>query len=303
MILQSCSGLSGGRSILRLPRLPLVTLILVSCGGSANTISVASKNFTESVILGEIVAQQLEQYGYDVDRRLNLGGTFVCHEAIKAGQVDVYVEYTGTAYSAILQLPPERRSERVWQVVDSVYAGRWDLAWTEPFGFNNTFAMLVRGSDARRLRITTLTQAAPHARGWRPGFGYEFIERADGYRGLVETYDLEFAAQPMVMDLGLTYRALADGRVDIIAGNSTDGQIDALDLVHLADDRGHFPPYEAAPVVRAETVREHPRVREALRALGGTIDEATMRRLNHLVDVERKDVREVAREFVRSLGR
>jgi osmoprotectant transport system substrate-binding protein len=255
------------------------------------------------VLLGEIVALQLEQFGFVVDRRLNLGGTFICHEALTSGQVDVYVEYTGTAHSAILGLPVARDPVAVRRAVDSIYRARWDLQWGAPLGFDNTFAMLVRGADARQLGITTLTQAVPHTPDWRPGFGYEFMERDDGYRGLVETYGFAFAGAPAVMDLGLTYRALADGQVDIIAGNATDGQIDALDLVQLADDRGYFPPYEAAPVVRRDLLRTHPRAAEALRALAGSIDGATMRRLNRLVDVQRRDYRQVARRFVESLER
>lgn len=273
---------------------------LSGCGGDA--ITVASKNFTESVLLGEIVAQALEQEGYEVDRRLNLGGTFVCHHAMVAGQVDIYVEYTGTAHSAILRQATDRNRERVYAAVDSVYRARWDLEWTEPLGFNNTFAMLIRGADARRLGVSTLTQAAAHAARWRAGFGYEFIERADGYPGLIEAYGYRFSRDPAVMDLGLTYRALAGGRVDIVAGNSTDGQIDALDLVHLRDDRHYFPPYEAAPVVRRALLARHPDVRQILASLGGTIDEARMRRMNYAVDVEKRDVRDVAAEFLRQLA-
>lgn len=260
-------------------------------------VTICSKNFTESILLGEIVAQQLEDAGIPVDRRFNLGGTFVCHEALIAGQVDAYVEYTGTAYSAILKLPPERDPVRVRAAVDSAYRERWNLVWTEALGFENTFAILVRGADARRLGLTTVSDAVPHARNWRPGFGYEFTERADGYRGLVAAYGLAFAAPPAEMDLGLVYRALADGQVDLIAGNSTDGQITALDLVHLEDDRRYFPPYEAVPVIRAETLERFPAARTALAALSGTLDEATMQRFNYLVDVEKRPVREVAAEW------
>jgi osmoprotectant transport system substrate-binding protein len=269
---------------------------------SRDVIVVGSKNFSESVILGEIVAQQLERHGVPVRRKFFLGGTFVCHEAMVAGRLDAYVEYTGTAHTAILGSPAVRDPERVRQEVDSIYRARWNLEWTEPLGFDNTFAMLIRGADARRLGIATLSEARPHAPRWRPGFGYEFTERADGLRGLVETYGLRFGGEPVVMDLGLTYRALAEGLVDIIAGNSTDGQIELLDLVQLRDDRHYFPPYEAAPVVRGELLARRPEVRQALRALGGTIDEARMRRLNYLVDVERRDVREVVGEFLEGLG-
>lgn len=279
----------------------LVAWWAAACAGG-DRLTVCSKNFTESILLGEILAQQFERIGIPVDRRLNLGGTFVCHEALVAGQIDVYVEYTGTAHSAVLHLDPERDPAIVRRRVDSIYAARWNLLWTEPLGFENTFALLIRGADARRLGMHTISEAVPYARAWRPGFGYEFVERADGYRGLVDTYGLRFAARPMEMDLGLMYRALADGRVDLIAGNSTDGQIDALDLFWLDDDRRYFPPYEAVPVIRAETVRRYPAARAALRELGGAIDAATMRRMNYEVDVEKRGVPEVAGEFLRGLA-
>jgi glycine betaine/choline ABC-type transport system substrate-binding protein len=262
---------------------------------------VGSKNFTESVLLGEIVAQQLESHGLVVDRRFNLGGTFICHRALVAGQLDLYVEYTGTAYSAVLELPAERDPALVRNAVEEAYAENWDITWTEPLGFNNTFALLIRGEDARRWGVTTLTEAMELSRDWRFGAGYEFIERADGYRGLLQHYDISFASEPVEMELGLTYRALADGRVDIIAGNSTDGQIEALDLFHLVDDRAYFPPYQAAPVVRGETLRRNPVVAVALRKLAGTLTGADMQHLNYLVDVEKRAVRDVARGFLASL--
>jgi glycine betaine/choline ABC-type transport system substrate-binding protein len=276
-----------------LPVLPF----LVSCSAGA-TIVVGSKNFTESVLLGEIVAQQLENHGLEVGRRFNLGGSFICHNALTSGQLDVYIEYTGTAYTAILELPEERDPLLVRNILDSIYADRWDLTWTEPLGFNNTFAMLVRGTDARELGVLSLSDIAEYATQWRFGAGYEFIERADGYRGLLEHYGISFNGPPVEMDLGLTYRALAEGRVDIVAGNSTDGQIEALDLFQLVDDRSYFPSYEAVPVVRAETLELFPVVRQALLELAGTLDEQEMRRLNRLVDVERWDVKEVARGFL-----
>ncbi len=284
----------------------IITLALM-CGTVQSchrtpTFTVGSKNFTESVILGELLAQHLERLDYPVDRRLNLGGTFICHEAIIHGQIDAYVEYTGTAYGAVLQLPLAADRRRVTAVVDSAYAERWNLEIGPPLGFDNTFAILIRGDDARRLNIATVSETAAHASAWRPGFGYEFMERADGYRGLALTYGLSFDRQPAVMDLGLTYRALADGAVDIIAGNATDGQIEALDLVHLADDRGYFPPYEAVPVFRVEAANQHAGLRHALAQLGGTIDARTMRRLNYLVDVEKRDYRVVVGDLLDSLA-
>ena len=253
------------------------------------------------MILGEIVAAQLERAGVPVERKLDLGGTFVCHQALVAGQLDVYVEYTGTAYSAVLKFPASSDARAVRHAVDSAYRQRWSVDWLPSLGFDNTFAMLVRHADAERLHLTTLSDAVPHARQWRAAFGYEFMERADGFPGLAARYGLAFREAPAVMDLGLTYRALADGRVDMIAGNSTDGQIRALDLVQLADDRHYFPPYQAAPVVRDEALRRYPAARQALLALAGAIPDTTMRRLNYDVDVRHRDARAVATDFVHRL--
>ncbi len=285
----------------RRSRLPLLSFLTLLPACSSADLTIASKSFTESIILGEIVAQHLESKGLTVDRKLNLGGTFICHQALINGQADVYVEYTGTAHAAILELPTERDQAVVRQQLDSIYRVNWDLEWTEPLGFNNTFAMLVRGADARERNLRSYSDLSALAHVWKPGFGYEFVERADGYPGLTETYGFRFVAAPAVMDLGLTYRALADGQVDVIAGNSTDGQIEALDLVHLRDDLEYFPRYDAAPVVRRAALDEHPAIRAALLELGGTIDDATMRRLNFLVDAERQPIREVAAQFLATL--
>jgi len=279
----------------------LVAALLLTGCAHRDRIVVGSKNFTESDLLGEIVAQQIERRtGLAVARRFHLGGTFVCHQAITAGQIDLYVEYTGTAYTAVLKHAPVADRDSVYHTVARDYAQRFGLAWVKPFGFNNTFAITVRRRDATRdglRRISDLARVAPR---WRAGFGYEFLERADGFRGLAAVYGLRFAAPPIAMDLGLTYRALAEGKVDVIAGNSTDGQIQALDLVVLEDDRHYFPPYEAAPVIRRATLARHEGVGAALDQLAGRISDAEMRRLNALADVEHRDIATVARDWLRS---
>jgi glycine betaine/choline ABC-type transport system substrate-binding protein len=281
----------------------IVTVVPFSslgCGAwGEDRIVVASKNFTEQTILAELVAQQLERRtDLQVDRRFYLGGTFVCHRAILSGEVDVYVEYTGTALTAILEQPPLHDHEAVYRTVKQEYADRFDLVWAKPLGFNNTFAILIRGSDARRLGLETISQVAAYTPNWRAGFGYEFMEREDGFPGLAATYGLAFAAPPRTMDLGLTYRALADGQVDLIAGNSTDGLIEALDLKQLEDDRFYFPPYEAAPIIRADVLERHPEVGAALDELAGRISDEEMRRLNRLVDVEHRDMPLVVSEWL-----
>ena len=275
---------------------------LAGCAGG-NRIVVASKNFTEQDILGEIVAQQIERATHlPVERRFHLGGTFVCHQALLAGQADLYVEYTGTALVAILKQPVTSDADSALARVRSAYDSQFHAQWLAPFGFNNTFAMVVRQATADSLPARTLSAAAPFAKHWRGGFGYEFIERSDGFPGLSRAYGLTLSGPPTVMDLGLTYRALADGNVDLIAGNSTDGQIAALHLVALDDDRHYFPPYQAAPVVREETLRRHPELRTALAALAGTISDSTMRRMNYEVDVAHRDIRTVASAFLDALS-
>ncbi|MDO8667031.1 MAG: glycine betaine ABC transporter substrate-binding protein [Gemmatimonadales bacterium] len=279
----------------------LAVLVVVSgCGRGGDRIVVGSKNFTESDILGEIVAQQIERRtALTVERRFHLGGTFVCHAALTAGQIDLYVEYSGTALVAILEQPVITDPDTAFARVRAAYLTRYAAEWLPPLGFNNTFAMIVRSGDTTGVRV--LTQAARRTRPWRGGFGYEFMERADGFAGLQRAYGLPFAGPPRVMDLGLTYRALADSQVDMIAGNSTDGQIEALHLVALEDDLHYFPPYQAAPVVRQETLDRHPELRAPLEELAGRIDDRAMRRLNYLADVRHLDIVAVAREFLATL--
>jgi glycine betaine/choline ABC-type transport system substrate-binding protein len=260
---------------------------------------VGSKNFTEQVILGELVAQQIERKTHlAVDRRLNLGGTLVCHDALLAGQIDTYVEYTGTGLTAILKLTPLTDSNRVYEMVKTAYGSRFALDWTEPLGFNDTFAIIVRKDEAQRLGLKTITDAAPYTSKWTAGFGYEFMEREDGYPGLAKLYNLRFPAAPRVMDLGLTYKAAADRQLDFIAGNSTDGLIDALGLTVLDDDKHYFAPYDAAPIIRDIVAKKHPEVREALKELGGKLSAEQMRHMNYAVDGEHRDVKDVVRDFL-----
>lgn len=285
-----------------------LVLVVTSClspispGGGGDLI-VASKDFTEADILGELLSQQIESTtGLRVDRRLHLGGSFVCHQALTAGQIDAYVEYTGTAYTAILKHQPINDPQAIYQQLKTEYAKRFDLAVTQLLGFENTYAMIVRGEDARALNLQTISQAAQYTPQWQAGFGYEFFERQDGFPGLVKTYNLKFARPPRAMDLGLMYRALIEKQVDMVAGNSTDGQITRLDLVVLADDQQYFPPYEAVPIVRQATLKKYPKLREAIAQLGGLINEEEMQQMNYQVEGELRDIKEVVREFLQSKG-
>jgi glycine betaine/choline ABC-type transport system substrate-binding protein len=274
-------------------------LLLLSSCSNADRIVVGSKNFTEQVILGEMLAQQIErQTNLVVDRRLNLGGTLICHQALASGELDLYVEYTGTALTAILKEPPLNDGAEVYEKVRAAYRDMFGVEWTEPLGFNNTFVIIVRGSDAEKLNLRTVSDAAPYTSEWTAGFGYEFIEREDGFQGLARLYGLRFPAAPRVMDLGLTYRALASGQVDMIAGNSTDGLIESLHLFPLEDNLRYFPPYDAVPLIRQESLERHPELRQVLSSLAGRISEQDMRRLNFLVDGEGRDVGQVVRDFL-----
>lgn len=266
-------------------------------------IRIGSKFFTEQVVLAELLAQHIEaRTGIHVDRKTNLGGTLLVHKAMLAGELDLYVEYTGTALTAVLNEPPSSDSASVYQRVRQLYAQRFGLEVTEPLGFENTFAMVIRGEDAQRFNLHRTSDIVPLASKWRVGVGYEFLERPDGFRGWTERYGLHFSERPRVMDLGLIYRALADKKVDIVAGNSTDGVIDSLGLFALEDDRHFFPPYDAVPIVRRATLEKFPTLRPALADLSGKVSAAEMRRLNYLVDAEQRDPAAVVRAFRQSKG-
>jgi len=275
----------------------LLALASACRGEGERPLRIGSKNFSEQVILGEIAAQGLEARGVRVDRRLNLGGTFVCHQALKAGELGLYPEYTGTAFTAILARKPVSEPELVRAEVAKEYRKRWNLVWSPPLGFENTFALVMRREDAARLHISKISDLAAHPE-IRPGFGYEFLEREDGFPGLAKTYGLRFSQRPAQMDLGLLYQALASRKVDLVAGNSTDGLIDAIGGVVLQDDRRYFPPYEAAFVLGAE-VWKRPAVRAFFESLAGTIDAAMMRKMNASVDQDKRRPEDVAREFLR----
>ena len=262
---------------------------------------VGAKNFTEQVVLGELLAQAMEALGEKVERRFYLAGSYIAHQALISGRIDVYVEYTGTALSAVLKQPVDRDAARVLATIRRLYRDQYGVRVAEPLGFENTFAMVVRAGDADRLKLTTLSNVAAVAGQLRLGVGYEFEERADGLRGLEEAYGLHFAGTPRVMDLGLLYRALGAQQVDIVSGNSTDGAIRGMGLRVLADDRHYFPPYQAVPLVREDALRRHPALQRALDALAGKINEEQMQAMNHAVEGEHRDPADVAREFLRGL--
>ena len=280
----------------------LSALALTVCSGCvshANQLTVGSKNFTEQLILGEILKQSLERAcRMPVDGRFYLAGTYICQQAILSGRIDTYVEYTGTALGAILKQTFSGSSQAAYELVKSEYKRRFNLDVMPPLGFNNSFAMVMRGDQARQMGVSKLSQLAPLSDKLRLGVGYEFLERQDGYKGLVKTYGLRFDEAPRVMDLGLLYRALENTSVDIVAGNNTDGLIKALGLVVLEDDKHYFPPYDAVPIVNPALFQKCSSAGSVFQSLAGRITADEMRAMNYAVDGEKKDAVAVAREFL-----
>lgn len=281
----------------RTPVLLLIALVAAGCASKPHIV-VGSKNFTEQVVLGEIVAQQLERrLGVTVERKLDLGGTLLAHEALRGGSIDLYPEYTGTALTAILKQPIVRDAKTAFAEVSQGYR-RWGLDWLPPLGFNDSFAMVVRSATAREQGLKSLSDAARRPKPWRLGVGYEFTQRPDGLDGLVKTYSLHLDGDPVEMDLGLLYPALQSGKIEMAAANATDGMLAHPEFTVLQDDRNYFPPYECSIVVRDDAMQRFPRLKEILLQLSGGISDASMRRMNELVDVEHKPVAEVARDFL-----
>jgi osmoprotectant transport system substrate-binding protein len=283
-------------------------LLCTACAPPRSSrITIGAKNFTEQVVLGELLAQEIEAVtGQPVARRFYLAGSYICQQALVNGRIDAYVEYTGTALTAILKqpLPPvgQREQARVFETVRRLYARRYSVRVEPGLGFEDTFAMVVRGDDAQRMNLKTISDAVPHAPQMRLGVGYEFEERPDGLRGLQAAYGLKFAEAPRLMDLGLLYRALSNNQVDMVAGNSTDGPIRALGFVALEDDKHYFPPYEAVPLVREDSLQRHPEIQTAMDRLSGKLTADEVRGMNHAVDGQHRDVAQVVREFRKSKG-
>lgn len=286
----------------RVGRLCLAILAVCSMSACApprsSRITIGAKNFTEQTVLGELLAQEIEAMGGGrVERRFYLAGSYICQQALVGGRIDAYVEYTGTALTAILKQPVDRDAARVVETITTLYRERYGVTVGKSLGFDDTFAMVVRGADARRLNLTTLSSLISHAATMRLAVGYEFEERPDGLRGLQAAYGFRFAGAPRVMDLGLLYRSLAANQVDVVAGNSTDGPIQAFGFVALQDDRHYFPPYQAVPLVRTASLQTHPVIGQALERLAGQISAEDIRTMNDAVDRQHRDVGEVVRAF------
>ncbi len=272
---------------------------ITSCAPPRSSrITIGAKNFTEQTVVGELLAQEVESLGGGrVERRFYLAGSYICQQALLGGRIDAYVEYTGTALTAILKQPVDRDPERVLAMITKLYRERYSVLVGPSLGFEDTFAMVVRGDEAKRLNLTTLSSLVTKAPAMRLAVGYEFEERPDGLRGLQAAYGFRFAGAPRVMDLGLLYRSLAASQVDIVAGNSTDGPIQAFGFFALKDDRHYFPPYQAIPLVRLASLALHPVLGHAIDRLAGQVSAEDIRAMNDAVDREHKDVGEVVRTF------
>jgi len=287
-------------------RLPLVALIttavtvtLTSCAPPRpDHPIIGAKNFTEQAILGELLAQEIEAKTHlKVERRFYLAGSYICNQSLISGRIDAYIEYTGTALTAILKQPLNRDPQQVLDTVRRLYQSKYRVAVGPPLGFNDSFAMVIRGDDARRLHLTTLSQAAQYTPHWELGVGYEFEQRPDGLHGLEAAYHLTFDGPPRTMDLGLLYRALNSHQVDMVAGNTTDGPIQAFGLTILQDDKHYFPPYQAVPLVRDAALKRWPQIQTALNALAGKVTDDDMRAMNEAVAGKHRNPAEVVREF------
>jgi osmoprotectant transport system permease protein len=286
--------------ILGIITLIIAGLIAFNYQKAPETIIIGSKNFTEQVILGELLAQHIENHTkLKVDRRFNLGGTFIVHEAVKAGKIAGYVEYTGTSFTTILKEKPISNPQIVYKKVKEYYDQKLKLTVMKPLGFENTFAMIIRGEDAKKWQIKSLSEAGKYSPQMKAGFGYEFLEREDGYPGLSKTYNLKFANIKQ-MELGLMYQALKEKQLDFIAANSTDGLIPVLNLVILEDDKKYFPPYQAIPIFNQEILRKYPELTDTINQLGGKVSTTAIQKMNYQVDNQSQPVGKVVSEWLKS---
>jgi osmoprotectant transport system substrate-binding protein len=281
----------------------LTTVTLLAGCGPRTHLVVGSKNFTEQLILGEIIAQHLEaRLHQPVERKLDLGGTLLAHQALLSKDIDMYPEYTGTAFTNVLKRSGVTDPAVVLEQVRAEYSSAYHLDWLDPLGFDNSFAMTVRGPDARARHLQTLSDAAADPMGFTLGAGYEFLTRPDAYAALNKAYAIKWNAAPKSMDLGLLYQALEQKQVSMAAANTTDGLLNKLDVTVLKDDKHVFPPYQACIVIRQDTLAAHPNLRAILSELSGKLSDTEMRNLNYAVDAQHRPVRDVAKEFLQKAG-
>lgn len=270
---------------------------------SSDTITVGSKDFTENTVLGEIFAQLIEaKTNLKVNRKLNMGGTFVNFEAIKNGQIDIYPEYTGTALTAQLKMDVINDPDETYRIVSEEFDKQFNIKWMKPLGLNNTYTLAVTNEVYEQYGVETFSDLAAISENLIFGAEHEFFDRQDGFDGLVETYGMKFKGDPKKMNVSLKYQAIGNGEIDVTDAFATDGQIMQYNLKILKDDKNFFPPYYAAPIIRKEVLDKHPELEDVLNSLAGLIDDATMTELNYKVDVENQDIKAVAKEFLKDNG-
>ena len=289
--------------LIMIAALLVMTLALSGCGGEKKSVVIGSKDFTESIILGEMFAQLIEgNTDIDVTRKLNMGGTFVCFEAVKNGDIDIYPEYTGTGLTAQLKMDVITDADEAYQVVAEEFDKQFNIKWLSPLGLNNTYTLAVTQEVAEEYGVETFSDLAGVSENLIFGAEHEFFNRQDGFEGLVEAYDMKFAGEPKKMQVALKYQAIGNGDMDVTDAFATDGQIIQYNLKILEDDKGFFPPYYVAPIVKNETLGQFPELEEVLNMLAGLVDDATMTELNYRVDVEGESVEAVAADFLTEAG-
>jgi osmoprotectant transport system substrate-binding protein len=271
---------------------------------SAQTIKVGSKNFTEQFVVAELYAAALEAAGFKVERKINLGTTLVAHEAIRTGAIDLYPEYTGTGLNAVMKAErvTDTNPSKIHEMVKNYYEKEFNLTWLKPSGVNNGYAIIIRPEMARERNLKTLSDLAKVAAKLKIGAGPEFGDRRDGLKGLKEVYGIEFGEFRQFAALRLRYEALNQKQIDVANGFATDWQIAAEKFTALDDDKNLFPPYYLAPVVRMDTVASNPKIVETLERVDALLDNPTMQELNRQVEVEKKEPRQVAVEFLKAKG-
>jgi len=283
--------------------LTLGSLVLAgACARRTPGLSVGSKNFAEELLLGEMYARLLEHAGLPVQRKLDLGGTNIAMASLLRGEIDLYPEYTGTALLTQLKLPPMHGRDAVYETVKREYQQRYGLTWLAPAPMNDTQALATTKQISERLGLASLSDCARLAPQLRLGAVPEFTDRPDGLPGLQRAYDGFRFGSVKLIDIGLKYRALLQGDVDVVVAFGTDGQIDAYHLVVLDDDKHFFPPYQVAPLVRADAIRRFPSIPGVLNPLAPHLTDATMRDLNWRVDGKHEEPADVAAGYLAAIG-
>lgn len=281
----------------------LVVGLFVGCSGSGNkTVVIGSKDFTENIILGEMIAQMLEaNTDLKVERKLNMGGTFVNFEALKKGDIDMYADYTGTGLTAQLKMDVMNDADKVYDIVQKEFNEQFKLKWLKPLGFNNTYAVAVKEDFANKNNINKVSELAPFAPELIFGGEHEFFNRQDGYEGMIEVYGLKFK-DVAKMQVALKYQAVGQDKMDVTDAFATDGQLITYKLKILEDDKGFFPPYYAAPVVRMDTLEKYPEIEEVLNQLGDKINDEEMQQMNYQAEAKKVEIEKVVSDFLKNKG-